>query len=66
MSVPREERPKVVKLHAEFHTEAARILKMAVAGDATTANAAIAIGGSFSKASANLVVELKQVVAKAA
>ncbi|MBV1877398.1 MAG: CZB domain-containing protein [Pseudomonadales bacterium] len=48
-----------LKLHAEFHVEAARILKPALAGDKIEANNLIKIGSAFSKVSAELTQEMK-------
>ena len=48
----------VVKLHAEFHKEAANVLRMALNGERQQASAAMGIGSAYSRASANLVKAL--------
>lgn len=48
----------VSRLHAEFHREAARVLKLATAGNKAEANKATAMGGSFANASSSLTQEM--------
>jgi hypothetical protein len=48
----------VVKLHAEFHKEAATVLRMALAGQKDQATAAMGIGSGYSRASSSLVKTL--------
>lgn len=45
---------KVRALHAEFHTVAAEVLELALAGRKDEANAAVAFGSRFTVVSANL------------
>lgn len=45
-------------LHARFHMEAARVLELALAGKRDEANAAMAIGGPFSKISTKLTAAI--------
>ena len=49
---------EVKRLHAEFHTEAARILALAVGGKPAEATAAMAPRTPFTRASASLVLAL--------
>lgn len=49
---------KIRDLHSDFHKEAARILTMALAGHKREAEAAIALGGHFSKTSADLTLAM--------
>jgi methyl-accepting chemotaxis protein len=45
----------VVQLHAEFHKEAANVLRMALNGERERATEAMAIGSAYARASTNLV-----------
>jgi Chemoreceptor zinc-binding domain len=49
---------KVRALHAEFHTVAADVLELALAGRKAEATAAIALGSRFSAVSSNLIMAL--------
>jgi hypothetical protein len=49
---------RIRELHSEFHKEAARILALALGGRTTEAEAALALGSSFSKNSADLTLAL--------
>ena len=49
-----EEYKKVMDLHAKFHTEAAKVLEMALAGKKDQAMKALDIMGPFSMTSGNL------------
>lgn len=44
----------VKQLHAEFHQEAARVIELATSGQKAAAEAAINMGGSYSKSSTKL------------
>ena len=49
---------EVSRLHAEFHREAAEVLKLALAGRREEAEAAIAQGGRFAKVSTKLTITM--------
>jgi methyl-accepting chemotaxis protein len=51
---------KLKTLHAQFHTEAGRILKLALEGNGADAEKALGLGSSYSKLSSNLVELLGQ------
>ncbi len=53
-------------LHAEFHTQAARVLSLAVSGKPGEATKAMELGSAFSKVSAHLVTALTRARATAA
>ena len=48
----------VSRLHAEFHKEAAEVLKLALAGRQLEAEAAIAVGGRFAKVTTKLTITM--------
>lgn len=48
-------------LHAAFHSEAARVLEMALSGRKAEAEKAMGLGGAFSHASSALVKELTRI-----
>lgn len=47
-------------LHAKFHLEAAKVVELATSGHKDEADAAMALGGSYTKASSALTQELVQ------
>jgi hypothetical protein len=49
---------EVCRLHAEFHKEAAEVLKLALAGRREEAEAAIAQGSRFAKVSTKLTITM--------
>ena len=49
---------EVCRLHAEFHKEAAEVLQLALAGRREEAEAAIAQGSRFAKASTKLTITM--------
>jgi hypothetical protein len=49
---------EVSRLHAEFHKEAAEVLKLALAGRRKEAEAAIAMGSRFTKVSTKLTISM--------
>jgi hypothetical protein len=51
-------REEVRRLHAEFHKEAADVLKLALAGRRQEAEAAIAQGSGFAKVSTKLTITM--------
>lgn len=54
---------EVRKLHAEFHQHAAQVLSLALLGKKAEAEAAMALGSPYSKASTALVNALKKLEA---
>jgi len=54
----REHWKKVQALHAAFHKEAAKLLKLALSGQKAEAEKCMAFGGSYRKASADLTTAM--------
>jgi hypothetical protein len=53
-----EQYKSVHDLHARFHTEAAHVLELALAGRREDAVAAMAIGSPFGNVSSNLIIAM--------